>query len=87
MRAFPIMLNDFKGKEYIPFEVIEPHESQALKNHGQTLERLAERGGLSYDEALLVLTDKQISSPVVEQDTAKAKVLQIVEDYKRGQIE
>ena len=30
---FPIL----NSTEYIPIEVIEPHENQALKNHGQTL--------------------------------------------------
>ena len=53
MKEFPIMKN--KGKEYIPYDVIKPHEEQALKNHcGQTLDRLAERGGLSWAEAYAV---------------------------------
>ena len=30
----------------IPWSVIAPHEAQCQKNHGQSLERLAERGGL-----------------------------------------
>ena len=42
----------------IPWDVIEPHEEQALKNHGQTLKRLAERGGLSVCEAVAVLEDR-----------------------------
>jgi hypothetical protein len=47
MKEFPIMTN--KGKEYIPYDIIKPHEEQALKNHcGQTLDRLAARGGLSW---------------------------------------
>lgn len=29
-------------------------EAQAMKNHGQTLQRLAERGGLSLDEAACI---------------------------------
>ena len=56
MKEFPIMTN--KGKEYIPYDIIKPHEEQALKNHcGQTLDRLAARGGLSWAEAYAVLTD------------------------------
>ena len=31
MKEFPIMKNN--GKEYIPYDVIKPHEDQALKNH------------------------------------------------------
>lgn len=49
MKEFPIMTK--KGKEYIPYDIIKPHEEQALKNHcGQTLDRLAARGGLSWAE-------------------------------------
>lgn len=29
MKEFPIMTN--KGKEYIPYDIIKPHEEQALK--------------------------------------------------------
>lgn len=58
MKEFPIMTN--KGKEYIPYDIIKPHEEQALKNHcGQTLDRLAARGGLSWAEAYAVLTDSK----------------------------
>jgi hypothetical protein len=42
----------------IPWAVIAPHEEQARRNHGQTLQRLAERGGLSPAEAVAVLTDQ-----------------------------
>lgn len=42
----------------LPWAMIEPHEAQAKRNHGgQTLKRLAERGGLSAGEAVAVLND------------------------------
>ena len=45
----------------ISWELIAPHESQALQNHGrQTLQRLAERGGLSPIEMYCVLNDKPL---------------------------
>ncbi len=44
----------------IPWEMIRPHEMQARSNHGgQTLDRLAARGGLSACEALAVLDDRR----------------------------
>lgn len=46
-----------KPKEYIPYEVLIPHEKQAIYNHSQTLKRLAERGGLSWYEILCILQD------------------------------
>ncbi|MDQ0472773.1 hypothetical protein [Labrys wisconsinensis] len=43
----------------IPWSMIAPHERQALRNHSQSLSRLAERGGLSACEALAVLADRE----------------------------
>ena len=56
-RQFPIMQG---GGEIasIPWRVIQPHEPQAMSNHGrQTLERLAERKGLCPSECYYVLND------------------------------
>ncbi len=39
----------------VPWEFMAPHEAQARKNHGQTLERLAERGGLGCAEAWVIV--------------------------------
>ena len=40
--------------------MIQSHESQAERNHGQSLERLADRGGLGCYEAICVLEDRGI---------------------------
>jgi hypothetical protein len=42
----------------LPWDMIAPHAERAMKNHQQTLERLAERGGLSACEAVAVLDDR-----------------------------
>jgi hypothetical protein len=42
----------------VPWEMIEQHEAQAKKNHGQTVQCLAARGGLSACEALAVIEDR-----------------------------
>lgn len=59
-RAFPIICSN--KKEYIPWDLIATHEKQALRNHGQNLDTLAERGGLSWSEAYAVLTDTSYPS-------------------------
>ena len=41
----------------IPWEMIAPHAATAMRNHDQTLERLAQRGGLCPMEAVAVLQD------------------------------
>ena len=44
----------------VPWALLVPHEEQARSNHGgQSLKRLAERGGLSACEALAVLEDRR----------------------------
>ena len=59
------MTNDFPMLERgptklaFPWALLAPHEQQAIRNHGgQTLERLAERGGLSASEMLAILEDR-----------------------------
>ena len=44
---------------WVPWRMIAPHEAQARKNHGQSLKRLAERGGLSVCECLNVLEGRE----------------------------
>jgi hypothetical protein len=39
----------------IPWPMIAPHEKQARSNHSQSLERLAERGGLGCSEAIDIM--------------------------------
>jgi hypothetical protein len=59
-KKFPIQgTTRIKGFS-IPWSMIEPYDTQAQINHGgQTLERLAQRGGLGPTEALAVLTDRR----------------------------
>ena len=81
MNKFPILGS--KPKEYIPLEVIKPHEKQAIRNHGQTLKRLAERGGLDWIEALCVLEDREYDFHTkLTEDDARTKVLEIVNSQK-----
>lgn len=54
---FPILGANRDAKQSVPWSFIAPHSERAEKNHGQTLERLAERGGLSALEMLAVVLD------------------------------
>jgi len=42
----------------VPWALVQSHERQARRNHQQTLERIAERGGLSPCELVAVLEDR-----------------------------
>lgn len=46
----------------IPFAMIAPHEVQAQRNHGQSLERLAQRGGLAACEAIDIIEGRRWGS-------------------------
>lgn len=57
-KRFPILSPG--QSDSISWSILEPHRRQAALNHGgQTLEALANRGGLSYGELLAVLEDRK----------------------------
>lgn len=65
-KKFPIL----ETNESIDWNLIAPHEKQAMENHcGQTLEQLARRHGLRWYELLCVLLDKSFTE--VEYDKEK----------------
>src|SRR5437870_10067094 len=88
-RQFPIHA-EYSVWEFppsIPWALIQAHEAQALANHGQSLERLKERGGLSAAEALAVLEDKAYydrwptgGDPI----TAISRLRQLVKEWAEG---
>lgn len=62
-RLFPLMMrdkNDNPTNGAISWEVAELFRRQAERNHAQTLERLAERGGLSPFEAACALANSDL---------------------------
>lgn len=56
-KTFPIL----KGKtiKQIPFDFIVQYKLQAKINHGQTIQRLAERGGLHSTEAIAIIESRK----------------------------
>lgn len=42
----------------VPWWFVAPHEAQALANHDQTLDRLAQRGGVDWVELEGIVTDQ-----------------------------
>lgn len=79
-KKFPILGTN----ESIDWNLIAPHEKQAMENHYQTLDRLAERGGLSWAEAYAVLTDSKFPSreEYISEEFYEKKVKEIVSNTK-----
>lgn len=75
-RTFPVLYASQVrmpgAPEAVPWALVAAHEAQALINHGQTIEKLASRGGLSVFELLCVLTDTHWSGHPLEGDDAAA---------------
>lgn len=63
----------------VPWELVAPHEKQALANHNQTLLRLHERGGLSPQELWHVLHDKRWHSSNITGADAHTWLQQLVD--------
>ena len=72
---FPILGS--KTLKEVPWSLLAPHERQAISNHSQSLERLAQRGGLSPCEALAVIEGRSWGS-IKPGITDEARLLEYV---------
>jgi hypothetical protein len=73
---------DQRGKRIVParifsFSVTPEYRRQAEVNHGQTLERLRTRGGLSWREIRWMLTGRKWNSDSVREEAAMAECLDL----------
>lgn len=68
-RRFPLLLGILRERDELerlgcprsaPWSFVAPHEAQAQANHEQTLERLAQRGGLGPSELVAVVRGEKI---------------------------
>jgi len=83
-RQYPII--GTMPQEYIPWDVLAPHEKRILRNHNQTMECLAKRGGLDWNEVLWILEDKAWDGPPrLTPDEAKRIVLEYVAAWEAAQ--
>lgn len=51
----------------VAWAVVQPHAKRAMRNHGQSLERLAERGGLGPSELYALVHDLPCGSVTLSQ--------------------
>lgn len=103
MKNFPIFppfrswqpnLSGLEIPRFIPWEMIKPHEKQARINHGQSLERLRQRGGLCFSEAVAVLRNQgyretypnfTINKGLPDEDVrwAAEELIQLIQNYSK----
>jgi hypothetical protein len=65
----------------VPMAMLKPHEAQAKSNHGQTLERLNERGGMNPTEILGVIQGVRWGELKIHPDN-ELKLLRLVEAFE-----
>lgn len=69
----------------VPWSFVASHERQAQANHDQTLERLAERGGLGATEMFCVVHDLRLTAIRHDDSTERVAVVWLANavDYER----
>ena len=72
MKMFPVL----GANCTVPFDLVKSHEDQVFKNHGQSIERLAERGGLGWEELACVIKNQSF-----DKDMSVEKAKSFVNNY------
>lgn len=67
----------------VPWSLLAPHERQAMRNHGQSLHRLASRGGLSPCEMLAIIDGTPWRDIGTNEDEAVGRLRQMIKDLPR----
>ena len=89
MRKFPVLRSYISREqrkccpESIPWKLVESHEERVMTNHHQSLERLAERGGLAPCEILAIVEDRRWKTMDIQDAIDKLRGLIIVEEAKQ----
>ena len=73
-----------RPQQYIPRGLLMIHEGQAWKNHGQSLSQLAQRGGLSWAEALAIIEGKSWRDAEHNENAAEITVRKMAAKYLEG---
>lgn len=94
-RTFPVLWQSLRSDDKatlsslgvprcVPWGFVEPHEKQAWTNHGQTLARLAQRGGLSPAELLAIATGRGLREMWGVTDVeAASRLMELLREYDK----
>ena len=82
-RGFRVMTRHLKGDDhercprFIPWDNVEMYQDSAKQNHDQSLERLAERGGLTPKELICVIENRKWNDSAVSESQAVKKLVSL----------
>lgn len=83
-RYDPYPILGSRPQQYIPRGLLMTHEGQAWENHGQSLTQLAQRGGLSWTEALAIIEGKNWRDAKHDENAAEVIVRKMVDEFMKG---
>lgn len=83
-RYDPYPILGSRPQQYIPRGLVMIHEEQVWKNHGQSLSQLAQRGGLSWTEALAIIEGKSWKDAEHDENTAEVIVRKMASEFMKG---
>lgn len=88
MKTYPIIIGISQRKNYtglreVPWNFVETARTRIESNHGQTLERLAQRGGLDWCELLYGLENKKLDFSITKINVQECmnKVLVLLNEW------
>ena len=84
-KIFLILQPSYKIKcdiKSIPYEIVAPYDDNAIKYHGQSLERLNQRGGLSPLELYCVINDVSFYKTQMTETSAIEWLKKLLEENK-----
>jgi len=80
-KTFPILNKYHYWRKDVPRVLVEPHEPQALRNHGQTLKQLSERGGLSPIELYCIVRNINLFGNGVKLWITEEDAMQMIDEW------
>ena len=88
MKTFPIIISNSQRRNYnglreVPWNFVETARTRIESNHSQTLEGLAQRGGLDWAELLYGLENKKLDFSIVKINVVECmeKVLVLLNEW------
>jgi hypothetical protein len=86
-RKYLARLEELKCPRNVPWDFIAEHEEQCLTNHGQTAQRLSERGGLAPSEMVAVIERIRFRHMVrMTTDEEVQRLTALLDAYQRHRV-
>lgn len=80
--TFPVHPSDRHLMESVPWDWLAKYQRQVERNHGQTLQRLAQRGGLSIEEIRCAIAGERLFLRTVDKSKSHAAICGAITSWR-----